>query len=573
MLISQELFDETLVESQELFEHSDDDAVKETLSELEQQYAATTTNGKTIRFDHLSLTHPNSLQGQKDRAIQSKFTEALTEKKLENALVMMLKVEEDDDKSSLVPMYMSLVLQTGLFNASPGGHNDNKDDIDEEYLELMLKFTLTLLADNNKSEHHPLSRDIKLQLSQFLETQWFQFFEQQPILTMRYDLIKFARIVCNGCEANKKTLVQTAIEYHPDAESTTKHENGLEMMIGTSLPKQYSMDNDDTTMISETCQLITILGKFQAAYETAPTKDGEEPTVSSAHANVKELYRVGTVDKLTSLAKQLLQMNNNVENNNNSNLSLLCDILSALRVMAIDNDIVQNMVALGILQIADEAVKRITTTKITEEEEEEGRQHQDDTSLSTNQISAKLAGATLGLFRNLCANDEIKSTLCKTSLEAILHVMEQHSTNATVQEHGCGILGAMALRQPRNATKICEAGGVAYILRAMEQFPNKVPLQRQGCLAIRNIASRLSPEQKQSILEADIGGTSRNIGGAEHILKTIAAKHQDSIDEAYAALRDLGITAVMYKYDEKGQLTTTTQMFGSVKSNFRPVYE
>jgi hypothetical protein len=56
-------------------------------------------------------------------------------------------------------------------------------------------------------------------------------------------------------------------------------------------------------------------------------------------------------------------------------------------------------------------------------------------------------------------------------------------------------------------------------------------------------------------------------------LRTIAAKHQDSIDEAYAALRDLGLAAVMYKIDETTGKAQGTQVFGTVKSNFRPVYD
>jgi hypothetical protein len=140
--------------------------------------------------------------------------------------------------------------------------------------------------------------------------------------------------------------------------------------------------------------------------------------------------------------------------------------------------------------------------------------------------------------------------------------METHASHALVQEHGLGILAAMALRAPNNATAICNANGTQYILTAMRTFPTKVPLQRQGALALRNIACRLSPENKQIILDA----------GAENVLKDCAARHQESIDEAYAALRDLGCSAVMYNMDENGNMQGT-EMFGQVKSNFRAVYE
>jgi len=227
--------------------------------------------------------------------------------------------------------------------------------------------------------------------------------------------------------------------------------------------------------------------------------------------------------------------------------------------MAIDNDIVQNMVAVGIL----DTLNTSGTSSNDELAAETG-----NASATTNDHTllvhqANTAAATLGLLRNLCANDEIKSTLCRQSLASILQAMELHSSNAVVQEHGCGILGAMALRQPHNAAMICHAtNGGEPIIKAMKAFPNKVPLQRQACLALRNIASRSSPEDKKMMLDA----------GCEFVLREIAGRHQDSIDEAYAALRDLGCAAVKYTVDETGK-AQGTQLFGTVKSNFRPVYE
>ena len=107
-----------------------------------------------------------------------------------------------------------------------------------------------------------------------------------------------------------------------------------------------------------------------------------------------------------------------------------------------------------------------------------------------------------------------------------------------------------------------------FIFDAMRAFPNKVTLQRQGCLAIRNIASRLArmsyDEDKTKLLDA----------GAEDILQNIAGKHPASAEEAYAALRDLGCNPQMFQMDEYGNtIKSKTEIFGEVKSAFRPVYE
>jgi len=73
--------------------------------------------------------------------------------------------------------------------------------------------------------------------------------------------------------------------------------------------------------------------------------------------------------------------------------------------------------------------------------------------------------------------------------------------------------------------------------------------------------------------------------GAEAVLRNIAGRHQGSVDEAYAALRDLGCTVSLVKFNaddlQKSQTSGSSvrgvgrsMMFGEKhNSNFRPVYE
>lgn len=538
MLISQSLFDETLVESQELFEYDDEQAVQETISELKSQ----NSSGGAVRLDHLSLTHPNSEKGKKDRQNQKEFVDALSNADLSFAMAIVINATVNDDKSSkALPTFASLVLQHGFFsrNSALMGRFERAieaiptDDMNEIELEAdeLLQFMLAMLPEATTT--HPLVRELKLQLGQPLQEQWFPLFEKFPLL--RVSLISMARVVCNGCESNKKTLVQAGIRYKPDPKTfgelnaiSTNENSGIALLVEI-LPKDVN-SNPKQIMALELSKLLAILGKFQAGAEAAP-KDGEAPLVSSAHANVKEFYKCGAIIRLHSLVVQCIEKDKE---------EILCEALSALRTMAIDNDIVQNMTAVGLLDTVNS-------------------QEQDRSLLVHNPGTA---AATLGLLRNLCANDEIKSTLCKQSLPSILQAMELHSTNFAVQEHGCGTLAAMSLRQPNNASMIVKGNGAEHIVKSMKAFPLKVPLQRQGCLALRNLASRSSPEEKQVVLDA----------GAEFVLREIAGRHQDSIDEAYAALRDLGCAAVKYTVDEQGR-AQGTQLFGQVQSNFRPVYD
>jgi len=72
--------------------------------------------------------------------------------------------------------------------------------------------------------------------------------------------------------------------------------------------------------------------------------------------------------------------------------------------------------------------------------------------------------------------------------------------------------------------------------------------------------------------------------GAEDVLRNVAGRHQGSVDEAYAALRDLGVKVSLVKFTAD-DLTSSgsgggvgtggrTMMFGERHNgSFRPVYD
>lgn len=576
MLISQELFDETLIESQELFDYADNDqAVQETIAELESQ-------NKHSKLDHLSLTHPDSDQGKKDREIQRSFVCALQSEDLSLAMAILINANSAStttDGNKAMIMLASLVLQHGFCQSNSKLMQRLEIPEDASFTEThelevdeFIQFLLAILPESgpaaNLTQQHPLLRELKLKLGQnLLQERWFPLYDNFPLL--RLSLISLARVCCNGCEANKKALVQAGILYQANSvmEVESLKNDSLDMTILSTNKQSLSgigllvhglptnlRSNSNELLARELCKLFSVLGKFQSFAESSPQSSEQAPIISSAHANVKEFHKWGAVERLHQLAQQCLETHPMMSDRKRGEReALLCQVLSALRVMAIDNDIVQTMVAAGILQTLNTSdVGEIVAadTSVT-----------NDRTLLVHHVTT--AAATLGLLRNLCANDEIKSTLCRQSLASILQAMDLHSTNVTVQEHGCGILAAMSLRQPHNATMICKAtNGAEVVVKAMKAFPNHVPLQRQGCLALRNIASRSSVDEKQMLLDA----------GSEFVLREIAGRHQDSIDEAYAALRDLGCATVKYTLDENGN-AQGTQLFGTVQSNFRPEYD
>ena len=285
--------------------------------------------------------------------------------------------------------------------------------------------------------------------------------------------------------------------------------------------------------------------------------------------------------------------------------------------LLVNDEIVQALVAVGTLKVVKLALEMGVEEVFLKDENTDNNNDGDaekGSKLLSNPIRMQrqhLTSGAIGLVRNLCGNDEIKTTLClgakldaSTSiLPMIMHGMRLYRENATIQEHGCGTLAAMALRKPANAMRIVQDDGPREIMLALRQFPNNVLVQRQGALAVRNIVSRLVANTNSGITEASTNKGNENgreyndtlVGdesleknadnlmnvrdvfldlGAEVILRQITGRHQGSVDEAYAALRDLGCKISMVKYDAETKKTTTrVEMFGEVKSNFRAVYD
>lgn len=185
--------------------------------------------------------------------------------------------------------------------------------------------------------------------------------------------------------------------------------------------------------------------------------------------------------------------------------------------------------------------------------------------------SSDLTVAThaIGLLRNIAANDDAKDAMCRDgTLEVLVRAARCHN-DATLREHVLAVVAQMALRRPRNAATLVENyGAVDLILDTMRLHPKAVNLQRQGCLAIRNVVAREDYDEfKQRFVAA----------GAEDALRAAAMTAQANVDVAYAALRDLNLDAhiAIFESNDAGDLVQVQNAAfkpGSA-ANFRPVYD
>jgi len=705
-MISQELFDETVLENEEIFELSPEEALQETIDQLTKQQqqqqqqqqtldspkdSSSLSSSSSSFLNHLCLSHPDSPQGQQERRARQQFvqwcdvldtciqsdgsvstTATMSATTTTLPLVEALQGIQDHcnsrnpDKQSYLFLFQqqesiyTLMSLLGVMSSSTHKKKSDDHDVDDGDFEDDTTCRETILQETLKTlilllGSIPTLRDSFVAWERWMEL--FQWSVKAPKLKIATELLRLAHVACLQCEPNKVNwmrtcrrtpggigFVLTCLKYSPKELVLGQEHND------TTTNNNASTNTNPTaqimTMMIQACKLIVVVCRFDDYREPSsvsssatgqPSLSGAGlPTVSSAHDNVMELSREGTVPVLINLLK----------NSSKEQEELRSILLQALRVLAIQDDIIQSMVALGLLQVVqeilctsldqkekDDLTTTTTTTSTTDTTTAKEEEKEDTTTTTTipkqSSSCSNLVASALGLMRNLSGNDDIKTTLCQgggrggsatsssssskkastaAALPQILQAMKLFLNHTKIQQHGCGTLAAMALRRPTNVMEILSQNGHVQILRAMKSHPTNVAIQRQGSLALRNIVSRpldttttttssnnnhgkhpptddSSPplNAKEILLES----------GAEQVLKEIAGAHQGSMDEAYAALRDLGIQGVkLWKVGSDGRLESRVSSYNveavmaaaavtgdgmattaNKVSNFRPVFE
>mmetsp|Transcript_28245 Transcript_28245/g.33481 ORF Transcript_28245/g.33481 Transcript_28245/m.33481 type:complete len:410 (-) Transcript_28245:222-1451(-) len=263
------------------------------------------------------------------------------------------------------------------------------------------------------------------------------------------------------------------------------------------------------------------------AIRSVCTFDDLRKDFAGAYDAAKAAVSLGFVVELLRIAKTM-----------ETEPEVLAAVYIALRAIACNDEAVQQICAGGGLTMAEGHLK-------------------------THQASASVVRQSAALLRNLAGNDSVKTSLCSVeTLELLLTAVATHPTDAQLAEHVIATFAAMALRVPTNCDRILAMGGGKLLSGSMRRFPNIIALQRQSCLAVRNLVGR-SPHLKEPLLEDDMEGLLRYAG-----------TQSGSIDAAFAALRDLGCEVEMVTVDPiTGEVRKGVQQFGEVKSNFKPVYD
>lgn len=519
--ISQKYFDELCIENYETFEmSSEEEAVSETVLQLQ-----------SLRFSmaHLSVTYPSTNKEIREeirdfhaaiRKLETIGSDLVEEIQQSLETIQRDLVDERSDQRASVFAHLFLAEKGFLVYFSLF----SKLDICWDAIKVLL-LTVHELVERSNSREFRTAFQAAVPVAM---TAWTNLYEQELakdssekriglLLSILYESIL-------RCEANKALWMNTQ----------TKTSSFVSLMLETiKTTGEYSYEIGCTV-----CRILTVMCTFD---DFRTENDAATPVVQSSHNHVHALAEAGAVPTVHHL---LLQVE--------GNSAVAAAAVSTLRALGIQDGIVQCMVTIGVLQTASRLLRETLHRGASD----------DSTQL--------LITAILGLFRNVAANDDIKTTMCTGRLQSVvtdtIQAMQLYPAAALLQEHACGLTGAMALRKPKNAAHLVGQGMHLQIVAAMQQHPGSVTLQRQASMALRNLVAR-SPELRAAVLDS----------AAEETLRNVAAKHLQCQDEVYAALRDLGLSVssvhIHQLDDGKTFVREERQMFGERNPNFRAVYE
>lgn len=567
--ITQEYFDELCEENVDVFDMSEEEAVIETIQQLMQ-------SSTTVQLDHLSQTFPTSERGQEERREILEFSECLTclsdkEQRLTNWKQSFMTLQSSVSKSAALFLSLlqasrgwNVLVQASLFILELPSSEDSIQ---------LFEIAMTTLRDLLDRTVQQRKRDIlaafHLASAPALPA-WLEAFSQftkgtdnlaaTRNISLVECLLQVLYYAVRQSEANKTAFMKYRTrnddeDNNNSLEASALLVSRLHFIVRDSSNDKNELSKDEENLLLRLgrpiCRLITSLCTFEP--DLVPRSEKAPPMVSSAHANVMAFHQEEFVWKLHLLLKQSPVFDSSM--------------VLALRAMAINNDIVQAVVAVGLLQ---QARTILMTIADQEPEVNESTDPVDKERVAKSKDAIDTAVAVVGLFRNVCANDQVKTSLCtgnQSIVESLVKVMGLYPKHALLQEHACGTIAAMALRQPPNAQALVhQYQAHLRVISALREHPQRAPLQRQGALAIRNLVSR-SHDLRPILLQANAG----------QVLLQISAKHVSCQDEVYAALRDMGVNVgiVNVTAQEDGKMVAKhTEMFGeSSNAHFRPVYD
>lgn len=327
--------------------------------------------------------------------------------------------------------------------------------------------------------------------------------------------------------------------------SATRDEDGKSALmavgIGTQtiaiLDEACDFDSEvSAPIIANSCALIISL----------TSADDMSVPGSSAFANARALGKAGAVAALTkSLAR-----------NKHLPLPVLTTTCDALRQVVANEDLCQEAEERGVIRLAMGMLDDLLDNIKLQSEMHLGKMK----SFDPDQAILLYFKSILALLRQLASSDAVKSAITSAnglvyiqrSIEGIVSASQFPTPAlAAVQQQSFGFLANVTLRAPETGSQAVDLGVVDAVVLGMgwlckqDTILNHVTDKRtilhasvasalrQGCMALRNIASRC-PERREEM----------KASGVEEVIRHAVDRCPTNAqlkDAASAALRDLGL--------------------------------
>lgn len=546
------MFDETVRENQDVFDLSEEEAVAETVDQLVRQ-------GVDPRKSGIVLAHPDCDETH-ERKRRAEFREQV--EWLDRRVVREdgTLADDDDDvgglaleRSTAVRSALAAAADDGTIDAYASALSRSEGTFtllsllsseNERLVETAADCLSTLLSSSRgasadakreiRTVSTPAAPRIAERLRKIVESD-----DEKRNDDLLRALLRLATCAATKCQDNKAGLVRAG-KIFPVLLRLLSSEPPTTNDEGTKNHRQLMM---------MTCQLLSTLCRY----------DDFSANSSTAHEFALDLYRRDAVPTLHRLLSRYPL--GCTGNDDDDNVEVQTAVMTAQRVLAVDDDVVQALAARGAL---------------------------DDVARALDDDRLPPLTAAVALVRNLCGNDDVKTTACRGAVApSLLRALSVRVADPSLCEHAVASLAAMCLRRPRNAERLCDdANAVPVVLAAARRHPSHARLQRQFALFARNAVARRDAEARARIREEHAPELETALRDAGAIA--------GCVDEAYAALRDLGVDGVgvvrvTEEEDDEGNVKRTVrrgvEMFGGnttatetaersgARLNFRPTFD
>lgn len=486
--ITQEYFDELVLENVEVFDLTHDEGLQETLQQL-------SLGG--IPVDHLLIT-TNAV----DREERQDFDTSL--RSLRNLIQESPDSSEEEEPVETHLVKLLSYLQKDYSTYSIVWAVDGF----AIYLTLLERRKAVPIVLNTLSQllTHPQCTAETIQAFQknFTLTVmqvWMQLYAYVECSTrqQQQDLLIIAYWSCKRCESNKELWMEQRIDANE------------QMSLFTVLQQRFAQPDDDSLLVWQ-CRFLTVICRNDF-------DEVDAPLTASATARVQQCTANASGRALIETLNRHLQCHTN---HNQEDEAILVALLQLCRALAIHNDVVLTMKEQGLVETVLELLKSSSSSS---------------SSSSSRQVVA-LTSAAWGFCRNLCANDDLQAYLGShivPTLAASLAKAVEETPQLTLLEQGCGLVGALALRNASNARHLVQLHAPSSVVAAMQLHRQAASLQRCGAYAIRHLVSRITDDAVKIELQTL----------CKPVLLEAAATHAECQEAVYAALRDLGCPVQM----------------------------